>query len=122
MRVYLAAAFGRQAELRGYRADLEAAGHTVTSRWLDENPTQESTHATWRDRACDDVEDIQSSGLMISFTEGVPARGGRHVEFGIALQRDLPLVLVGPVEHVFHTLANERWDTWEAFLAGTKSL
>jgi hypothetical protein len=32
---YLAARFGRRFELRGYRDDLRAIGHTVTSRWLD---------------------------------------------------------------------------------------
>lgn len=34
MRIYLAARYSRREELLGYRADLEAAGHIVTSRWL----------------------------------------------------------------------------------------
>ena len=34
-RIYLAARYDRQAELRGYREQLMGAGHVVTSRWLD---------------------------------------------------------------------------------------
>lgn len=29
-------------------------------------------------------------------------RGGRHVEFGIALEREIPIFVIGPRENIFH--------------------
>ena len=34
MKVYLAARYGRHPEMRKVRGDLEALGHSVTSRWI----------------------------------------------------------------------------------------
>lgn len=117
MRIYLAARFGRQAELREYRSQLQALGHTVLSRWLDEDPSQETDLSVWRARAVDDLEDIRRCEVMLSFTDGEPARGGRHVETGIAIERGMRLVVIGPVEHVFHALAQARHESWEDFKA-----
>ena len=40
MKIYLAAKYSRMEELREYRNQLIALGHTVTSRWLDGNHEQ----------------------------------------------------------------------------------
>lgn len=46
-----------------------------------------------------------------------PARGGRHVEFGMALARRQLTIVVGPVENVFHTMAAFRFDTFDECLS-----
>ena len=57
--------------------------------------------------AREDFEDIMNADAVISFTE-VPrttkSRGGRHVEFGIALAAGKKCIIVGPRENVFHCL------------------
>lgn len=128
MRIYLASRYSRHPELREYKAQLEQLGHVVTSRWLegysqrhgevladlvkfhrDLTPIPQ-TAALF---AKDDVEDVLSSDLIICFTEpseSASSRGGRHVEFGLALathyihHRPIQLVVVGPLENVFYCL------------------
>lgn len=99
-------------------------GHEVTSRWLDVSPGFE-INATVMNEAPDrgrryaerDMEDIQAADMVISFTDGELARGGRHAEFGMAVAWEKTLVLVGPREQLFHTLGEVRvFATWEDFL------
>ena len=42
MRIYIAGRFSRQREFHKYRHDLEAAGHTVTASWLDQEVPDEN--------------------------------------------------------------------------------
>jgi hypothetical protein len=138
--IYLAASYSRRLELLGYRKELEAAGHTVVSTWVDghhEKPGQEAVDdgdgkrfnapdedvAGW---ASEDVADVLASDCIISFT-GTGGRGGRHVEFGIGLGMkemgqieypDMRLMIVGPREHVFHYLPGvEVYADWDECLA-----
>ena len=122
MKIYLAASYSRRQELQSYAAQLRADGHTVTARWItgvhDDPHTNEATCAQ------DDVADIYAADCTLSFTDSPTSgrkRGGRHVEFGIALARDQLLVLVGPRENVFHHLPNvKQYDTFEAARAALK--
>ncbi len=150
MRIYLAARYSRREELQGYRAELEQRGHEVTSRWvwtdhdlpLDADPGLGGLGVRF---AMEDWEDLLRSDCVISFTEDptqrVPgrARGGRHVEFGIALAvralrfkgclhhgRECALrppvpfrpIVVGARENVFHHLPEiEFFATWPEALA-----
>lgn len=127
MKIYLAARYSRREELCAYRTQLEVLGHTVTSRWLNGKHQidssgkpigdagealvedhDESTHvkaAALRESfAREDLQDVLAADLLIAFTE-VPrsghSRGGRHVEFGIALGRQTPICIVGPRENIF---------------------
>ena len=120
-RIYLAARYSRNAEMRGVRDVLEALGHKVTSRWIEDlggkygkgsfTPDQlNGDPAYCADIARRDLEDVADADTMISFTEaGGGGKGGRHVELGLALGLGLRLVLVGPREHVFHTLPDIEW-------------
>lgn len=67
------------------------------------------------------LEDLESAGLVIAFTEPpgtAYARGGRHVEYGVAVANDLPVLIVGPRENVFHCLpATPAFPTWAEALA-----
>lgn len=148
--VYLAARYSRRTELLEVRADLEGMGFVVTSRWLDgdhqaedltepafEEGTSPEEMAAYRLRsaqaaegervrfATEDLEDLLAARVCISFTETprmTKTRGGRHVEFGVALHAGHLMLVVGPRENVFHCLPPvRRFDTWaecRAFLLG----
>lgn len=121
MRIYLAARYSRIRELREYRNEIENLGHIVTSTWLDGEHEATDTDMLANvglagKHAMEDVLDVMRSDCLISFTE-VPkteTRGGRHAEFGIAVAMRKRLILVGPMEHIFHCLPEvEVYNSWE---------
>jgi hypothetical protein len=120
MKIYLAARYSRNDEMRGVRDVLEAFGHTITSRWIDqhggnllESFVAEKLNADPGDcakYAQIDMDDLQAADVVVSFTSaGGGGKGGRHVEFGVALGLGKRLVVVGPRENVFHTLTGVEW-------------
>lgn len=118
MKIYLAAAYQRQLEMRGVAVQLLSLGHSVVSRWIgdEQGPlggfgVEAIPHypAEARAAAVRDAVDIANADLVLSFTDGQPARGGRHVEFGMAYAWEKRLIVVGPREHVFHALADVEW-------------
>jgi hypothetical protein len=132
MNIYLAARYTRRLELCGYRDELTALGHEVTSRWLNgshqldnegrplgdtgellfEAGSPQVDHFRWK-FAQDDLEDVLASETLIAFTEeprSGNSRGGRHVELGIALGTGRHrIVIVGPRENVFCWLPQAEW-------------
>lgn len=119
--VYLASRFARQIELRSVADELHGAGATITSRWVfgpgplsDSDLANPGGHGT--QKALMDLEDLRRSNLFIAFTQtgdGPSGRGGRHAEFGIAIGLGIPVVVVGPKEHVFHCLpAVQQFPSW----------
>ena len=143
MIIYLAARYSRREELCRYRRQLEDLGHTVQARWLDgghqigdhgtpigddgeslvegDSEAASAEAARLRTRfALDDWEDVNAADLVISFTEpprSKPNRGGRHVEFGIALANLARVFVVGHRENIFHWLpAVKFFETWEEAL------
>jgi len=141
MKYYLAGRYDRREELKGYADELRALGHTVTSRWL-----LYGTHVLASDSkyylddgvplamsffAQEDYEDIKASDALVFFSEPLffseppdtaSKRGGRHVEFGMALAWGKRLVIIGPRENVFHCLPQvERYRTWQEFLQNERS-
>lgn len=101
--IYLAARFERQAELRGYAAALRGAGHTVTSRWLDQDGPAVGERPG--ECAANDLDDISRSHWFVLFTDHEPGRGGKDFEMGWALATGCHhLRIVGPRVHVFHWL------------------
>jgi hypothetical protein len=128
MLVYLAARYSRRLEMTKYAGDLQAAGHSVTSRWINGNhqiadeEMEDTLHELKRRTfALDDYSDLVNSECVVSFTElprSGTSRGGRHVEFGIALALRMPVYVVGHRENVFHCLPQVRFfKTWEQCLA-----
>ena len=55
-----------------------------------------------------DVADVYAADAIVAFSEPSnmtgSSRGGRHVEFGLALAWKKMIIVVGPRENVFHTL------------------
>lgn len=136
MKIYLAARYSRLEELAKYRDELIEMGHEVQARWLngehqlanDGTPIGESGEAlvegTGDERAAlrmrfamDDWEDVNAAELVINFTEPPRSkanRGGRHVEYGIALANNADVIVVGYRENIFHWLPQvEFCETWE---------
>lgn len=126
MKIYLAARYSAHPEMRGVRDVLQAGlGHEVTSRWIDCHPdvvgdfTSSFTVDTLAERPHDcaplgqhDLDDLDAADCVISFA-GEGGKGGRHVEFGYGLAKGKRMILVGPRENVFHTLAEvEHFDDW----------
>jgi nucleoside 2-deoxyribosyltransferase len=104
--VYLAARIRRRDELEEYRAQLEAAGIEVTSRWLTMPPPTEWTDEVWAHLATIDREDVLRADGLVLFAEPgqVDGGSGRHVEFGMALALGRPIIVVGRLENLFQRL------------------
>lgn len=128
MEVYLAARYGRIEEMNAIARELRDAGYAVDARWLlGEHQIHDGALAVetaedamppeGRAFAQDDVEDLVAADIVISFTEtprSSNSRGGRHVEFGMALALGKRLIVVGPRENVFHCLPEvEVYRSWD---------
>ena len=124
--IYIAARFSRRPEANELAHWLQARGHRITSRWVKPEtdhvlPTGMSQQAADSERerfAREDVSDILDCTRMISLMEEPRSngRGGRHVEFGIALALGRKLTIIGPRETVFHHLPEvEHFATIEEF-------
>lgn len=126
MRIYLAARYDQHGLMLVYAGKLESAGHQVTSRWIrqatgdmpdgctvelmNQRPSECAPHAQT------DMDDIRRSNVLVCFTEWPSSTGGRHVEFGYALALGIRIVIVGPREHIFHTIPQvEHYSTREKF-------
>lgn len=128
---YLAAQYSRHAEMRKYRDQLATIGIIVSSRWIDQHsgtlltsfePEQlnsDPEHCAKYAKA--DLEDLMAAGIVINFTSiDGGGKGGRHWEMGWAYGRRR-LLLVGPREHVFHTLPEvEHYDDWSTCFMALK--
>lgn len=132
--IYLASRYSRNDEMRGVRDVLTAYGFTVTSRWIDLHPdvvgdfTESFTVDTLNQEPgkCaplgqHDLDDIDRADWVVSFT-GQGGKGGRHVEFGYGVAKGKRMIVVGPREHVFHTLSTvdafRDWRRFALYMAG----
>jgi len=110
LKIYLAAKFEQKRKMRGIRAFLQNDGHEITSRWIDVEHEEDAAHtvtdANRVEYAKMDVYDVLKADVLVAFSgpRSEPAiGGGRHVEFGIALQAGKQIIVVGPKgEHIFH--------------------
>jgi hypothetical protein len=116
-RVYLAARYSRHQEMLTYAADLAALGYDVKSEWI----TGAHDATTDLQAAIIDWDEVRLADIVVSFTEekaGGRNRGGRHVEFGIALGLGKRCIVVGHRENVFHFMPQvEFYATWAECLA-----
>lgn len=115
-KVFLSSRFSRKGELLHLRTLLQLNGFEVCSRWLDtewnqtERENEVYSSAAPPDRLEEysqiDRDDVVNCDVFIGFTESPRSqtRGGRHVEFGIAVALKKKLIMVGPRENIFHSL------------------
>jgi hypothetical protein len=123
---FLSSCYERRAEMLALAAQIETAGHSVSSRWLlgghenaDGSPPEPWQRAQW---AAEDLTDLDRATELV-YVSGCGMgcashpRGGRHVEFGVALALRKIVHLIGPRENIFHHLGwVRRYDTAEIFL------
>ena len=130
-KVYLAARYSRHDEMQGVRDVLKVLGDIeTTARWIDchtdvvgdftSSFTVEFLNAH-PDKCAPlgqhDVDDIVAADTVISFTSADGGKGGRHVEFGMGIALGKRSIVIGPREHVFHTLAGVDWyPDWSRFV------
>lgn len=123
MKVYLAAPYALRDELRRDAEVLRLHGHICTSSWLFEQ--KPITPATVGNATADpdeearrhveqDMDDVfnsdalvvvtwQQAGLMDDRAVAYVNSGGRHVETGLALAWQKPVLVWGPdTENIFH--------------------
>jgi hypothetical protein len=119
--IYLCARYGRRTELQGYAVQLQAAGYAVTSRWLLDPPDSIDTGAIQLPPAVAqrvaqvDTADVHRADTLLCCTEAPDSpygRGARWVEYGLALAWNKRLLVVGPDENVFVSLAHQRFVTF----------
>lgn len=116
MKIYLAAAWSRQLEIRAVAAELnELPGIQVVSRWLNEPtlpPRVENIDEFRQSRAVLDLEDVLGTEVLVRFTddlsaETVPSRlasGARMFEMGYAYATQKKVVVVGGHQPIFDYL------------------
>lgn len=131
-KIYIAARFSRRPECNALAHELKALGHIITSRWVKPEcdhvmPTGLSRQAEDSERqrfALEDVEDVLAADWCISLMEEPRSntRGGRHIEFGMALALGQRLSIIGPRETVFHHLPQvEHYRNVEDFLVAIRA-
>ncbi|HSJ76636.1 MAG TPA: hypothetical protein VK899_10760 [Gemmatimonadales bacterium] len=133
MKYYFASRYSDHPRMRDYRAQLLAAqpGSEVTSRWIDigrgelvhsytQQTLREDTAQIWALAGQSDVDDLYAADVVVSFGhQDGGGKGGRHVEFGMAMAWGKRLVLIGTREHLFHTAPQvEHYDTFDDFMRG----
>lgn len=107
MKFFLSATQARKQEMRNCRAQLQAMGHKVVSTWLDVDVTPETIAEIARREA----DEIRSCDVFVAFT-GYASPDSR-VEFGLALGFAKPIIVVGPLETIFHHLPHVcGYDNW----------
>jgi len=115
-KVYLAASYLLQAQMREVREGLGMRGIEVTSRWIDD-PAEQSLKArdlagaagmkAGRIAARQDLEDIDAADCVIVFTEVASTTGGMHAELGYALGRRKNVIVCGARVNVFQCLVDQ---------------
>jgi len=116
-RIYLAACFEQQAEVRDKAIELEKLGFICTSSWRFEDGNIPPTSAHLDKCAKQDLTDLRNANYFVCLTSQASQRGGKHVEFGYALALDIPCLLVGRRENIFHSLTRVDFvETWNEAL------
>ena len=119
-RVYLAARFEKQDEIREIAKDFQQAGFFVTSRWLYEPIPCDDL--TMRQLAMLDLEDVRNADILVLF--GDQGGAGRYFEAGYAYALGRIVALIGDDRLLFKFMPNvlrfQRVDETIAFLVGAK--
>ena len=121
MKIYLAARFARREELAQHRKELNTLGHEVVSSWLwrDDTPYEQLSGSQRMTAAVVDHLDLDRAEMIVLFadTGATYSHGGKHTEWGIALEAEKYAVLIGEEEQIFHYLPQVRqYGAWEQFI------
>ena len=115
-KIFIAGNFERRAELAVFANLVRGQGYHITSSWLYTNE-EDADQDSWSTYAKRDAMDIYDADVFILFTEATPPqRNSRLVEMGYALAYGKHVVVIGPIETIYCTLADEIYDTKQEFL------
>lgn len=125
--VYLASRYEDRPRMQEWKAQLEAAGYVVSSRWINgshEINEDDKGDEERRRFAEEDLADLLAAGIFLCHSDRSffrSGRGGRHVEFGVAIATGKRILMVGERENVFHWLPRvEVFPTFDRALAALK--
>lgn len=111
VKLYLAASFRAQHRMLEFAEYLAGRGYEVTSRWIYQKEGEALELHSIKDHpdelvpfAIRDMQDIDAADVVVVFSWVDSTTGGFHTEFGYALGKVKPLVVVGPRLNVFHCL------------------
>lgn len=118
MKLYIAG--NNQEEARAVAGILRAAGHTITSRWLEEDFSRTSEY-TEQDReriASIDLEDVTLADALVICASPRRVPGGKFVEAGIAMGQGKTVYVLGHRENMllWHPQV-KRFDSVENFIS-----
>jgi len=124
IRVYIAGSFTGRHRIAKEIKTLPAY-FKVLGRWFDDGFFLEKQ---WNgdmggDVACTmakvDVWDILSGDLVIVDSVDKSSSGGSDTELGagiiLSMLKGITVIHIGPYRNIFQTLANEHYETWDAF-------
>lgn len=104
-RVYLAGSLSVKSRCRGLLERLVREGYEVTSRWILAETGYDRSEAALRAAARMDYEDLGKAEVLVHcFTEVRSSGGGADAELGIALAREMRIIVLGPKTNIFHRL------------------
>jgi hypothetical protein len=132
LNIYIAGWFGAKERLRQVRDRIEKVGCRVVGTWLDEETgapeapglttVGDVTPEQCREYAVRDYYEVtKTADILILDTIDVNPRGGREVEYGMALAAGLTLWVVGPRRNVFHYIAHRHFPTWDGALGALEN-
>jgi len=115
LRIYLASAFSRQAEIKKVAVELESMGVDITSRWLDQPTTDNRASESFlRDMAWRDLADLRRAEIFVRFSDpeyfgsdpcdSKLLSGARFWETGFAFANGKRIIVVGGRQNVFDRL------------------
>lgn len=94
MKFYLAGPYSARADLAAAAKTIESvSGWRCTSRWL----AGQHDEASPSKAAQDDVVDVREAQALVIDTTRNSTRGGMWVEFGMAVERRMPIVVMAPL-------------------------
>jgi nucleoside 2-deoxyribosyltransferase len=122
VKIYLAARYSRYPEGSSFRPPADGprshesvdCGNYPPRRFRPQRSTNDGAACRLAGEA---LQDVLSADSIIAFTEEPRSdgRGGRHVEFGVAVAMGKRLIVVGPRENAFHCLSEVAvYPTWKA--------
>ena len=102
MRIYIAGRYTAMARLRTEAELIESMGHEVICDcvWL----TGCNDDTAPIECASNVLRDLRQSDMLLCYTTEAGTRGGLYVELGVALERGIPVIIVGPYTNVFTRL------------------
>lgn len=117
MKIYIASHDQKQA--REVANICAKAGHTITSRWLDEEmlPSKVYTHKVKETIAIRDKYDVDIADAVVLISSRHLVPGGKFVEAGIALGLGKMVYVIGKRENMLLWYPSvQQYDTIEKFL------